>query len=153
MNKTLIINSIIKHYNFKNDGEFASLLGITAQVLSNWKSRNTFDPVLIYTKCEIFNAEWILTGNGVMLKSDVSNQGVEDLKKEVEQLERLNSIQEKMAAVLREFNDELKTRISTLEKEISELKDSGNGYGSSVQRGAVEFLNEPQLGGIPGKKG
>lgn len=64
------MNQIKSHYGFRKDAEFASFLGITPQSLSNWKSRDTFDPVLVYTKCEDLNPHWLLRGEGEMLKSD-----------------------------------------------------------------------------------
>ncbi|OBX17509.1 MULTISPECIES: LexA family transcriptional regulator [Bizionia] len=68
MDKTLIINKIIEYYDFKSDAKFARFLEITPQTLSNWKARNTFDAELIYTKCVELNPEWLLTGEGGMLK-------------------------------------------------------------------------------------
>ncbi|APD07049.1 hypothetical protein UJ101_01533 [Flavobacteriaceae bacterium UJ101] len=73
MNKSLILNQIKKHYNFKSDTQFAAHLGIKPQVLSNWKSRNTYDAELIYTKCVDLNPAWILTGEGNMLKENEVN--------------------------------------------------------------------------------
>lgn len=73
MNKTLILNSIKDYYRFKNNSEFARYLGITPQVLSNWKSRDTYDPSLIYTKCLDINPHWLLTGDGDMLSSENTN--------------------------------------------------------------------------------
>jgi repressor LexA len=70
MDKTLIIKEIKEHYNFKKDSELAKHLGISSQVLTNWKSRNTYDAELIYTKCLEINPEWLLTGKGDMLKKD-----------------------------------------------------------------------------------
>jgi len=66
----MIINHIKKFYAFEKDIDFAKFLGISPQVLYNWKSRNTFDAELIYTKCMDINPEWILTGSGSMLKKD-----------------------------------------------------------------------------------
>lgn len=71
MDKLLILNKIQEHYNFKKDAQFAEYLGIPAQNLSKWKLRNTFDAELIYTKCTQINPEWLLTGHGYMLKSDL----------------------------------------------------------------------------------
>ena len=70
MNKSLILNEIKLHYNIKSDTDFAKFLGIKPQVLSNWKSRNSIDYDLIYTKCLDIDANWLLTGKGNMLKSN-----------------------------------------------------------------------------------
>jgi hypothetical protein len=70
MDKTLILNKIQKHFGFEKDAKFAKYLGISAQTLSNWKSRKTFDPELIYTKCVGIQSAFLLTGKGDMLKND-----------------------------------------------------------------------------------
>ena len=72
MNKTLILNKIIEYKKFKSDAEFARFLEIPPQNLSKWKSRNTYDVELLYTKCPELNPEWLLTGRGEMLKNEVT---------------------------------------------------------------------------------
>jgi repressor LexA len=75
MNKLVILNNIQKHYGYDKDVHFAGFLGIPAQNLSKWKSRSTYDAELIYTKCPEINPEYLLTGEGEMLK-DSSPKGV-----------------------------------------------------------------------------
>ncbi|HAY3505753.1 S24 family peptidase [Elizabethkingia anophelis] len=72
MNKSLILNDIKSHLGFKTDSDFADFLGIKQNTLSNWKSRNTMDYELIITKCDKINANWLLTGEGEMLKNNIS---------------------------------------------------------------------------------
>lgn len=55
-----------------------------------------------------------------------------------------------LAESRKETIDLLKGKVITLEKEIAVLR-SKNAYDTSVQRGAVEFLNEPKLGEKIGK--
>ncbi|WP_163444446.1 helix-turn-helix domain-containing protein [Flavobacterium columnare] len=76
MDKLLILNKIKKYYNFQKDSQFADFLGIPPQNLSKWKTRNTYDAELIYTKCTEINPEWLLTGNGEMLKG-ATNEGMQ----------------------------------------------------------------------------
>lgn len=64
MNKTLILNQIIQEYNFKNDSEFATFLGINPQVVYNWKKRNTFNQSLLIDKLKDLNKMFLLTGEG-----------------------------------------------------------------------------------------
>ena len=73
MDKSLILNKIKSYLNLKSDTELANFLGIKPQVLSNWRARNTFDTELIYTKCVDIDANWLLTGEGEMLKSGNTN--------------------------------------------------------------------------------
>ncbi|MFJ1323628.1 LexA family transcriptional regulator [Capnocytophaga canis] len=70
MDKTLILNKIIEYKKFKSDAEFARFLEIPAQNLSKWKSRNTYDVELLYTKCPELNPEWLLIGKEPMLKNE-----------------------------------------------------------------------------------
>lgn len=63
-----MLNALINHYEGGNKSQFAKRLGVSAQGLSTWLSRNTFDTELIYSKCENVNSEWLLTGKGNMLK-------------------------------------------------------------------------------------
>lgn len=69
-----MLNMLQNYYGLNKDIEFASLLGISSQVLSNWKKRNTFDAELIYTKCLNINPDWLLTGNGDMFRNETSKQ-------------------------------------------------------------------------------
>ncbi|ATA75260.1 S24 family peptidase [Capnocytophaga sp. H2931] len=70
MDKTLILNKIIEYKKFKSDADFARFLEIPPQNLSKWKSRNTYDVELLYTKCPELNPEWLLIGKEPMLKSE-----------------------------------------------------------------------------------
>ncbi len=85
MDKSLILNEIKLHYGFKKDTDFADYLGITSQVLSNWKTRNTFDYDVIYTKCLNINPHWLFTGEGNMLKNEQVpvNSEVEPIKSDL----------------------------------------------------------------------
>ena len=80
MDKSLILNKIKSYLNLKSDTELANFLGIKPQVLSNWRARNTFDTELIYTKCVDIDANWLLTGEGEMLKRE--NTSTETSKEE-----------------------------------------------------------------------
>lgn len=70
MDKTLMLKQIKEYYKFESDADFAKHLSISRQTLSNWKARNTYDAELLYTKCLHLNPEWLLTGNGSMLKEE-----------------------------------------------------------------------------------
>ncbi|MBP1639752.1 MAG: hypothetical protein H6Q17_1335 [Bacteroidetes bacterium] len=68
MNKSLILNRIKEHYNFKSDAEFARFLKISPQVLANWHRRNSFDYDVLYTRCEDIDPNWLFSGKEPMLK-------------------------------------------------------------------------------------
>ncbi|AGB29728.1 putative transcriptional regulator [Prevotella dentalis DSM 3688] len=52
-----------------SDNALAELLGISKTTLSNWKSRNSIDIPLVFSKCEQLSIDWLLTGTGTMFKS------------------------------------------------------------------------------------
>lgn len=54
--------------NLSSDNALAETLGVSKATLSNWKSRNSIDIPLLFSKCEHISVDWLLTGNGAMLK-------------------------------------------------------------------------------------
>ena len=67
MDKTKMLEGLIRHYTKGNKAQFAKLLGVSAQTISAWIARNTFDAELIYAKCRYVDPSWLLTGEGPML--------------------------------------------------------------------------------------
>ena len=74
MEKKAIIEALISHYSNGNKAKFANLLEVTPQTISTWISRNTFDIDRVFAKCEDVSADWLLTGEGNMLKSENEKQ-------------------------------------------------------------------------------
>ena len=71
---TLILKELITHFGFKSDAKFADFLGIAPQTLNSWRMRDAFDYDLVYSKCVGIDANWLLTGDGEMLKtSNIGN--------------------------------------------------------------------------------
>lgn len=68
MDKTKMLEGLIRHYTKGNKAQFAKLLGVSAQTISAWIARNTFDAELIYAKCRYVDSSWLLTGEGAMLQ-------------------------------------------------------------------------------------
>lgn len=66
----LLIDRLLIYFKVDTNAALADKLGVSATTLSNWKSRNTIDFDLIFTKCEDINTNWLLTGEGLMLKSE-----------------------------------------------------------------------------------
>ena len=120
MDKLLILNKIKEYYSFKNDTKFAEFLGVTPQVLSNWKSRNTFDVELIYTKCLVFSPEWLLTGKGEMLKN---REEVQNVVNEPE--ENYGIDYKELYLREKEIVDILKKQIRGLESQLGIKRNAG----------------------------
>lgn len=75
-----MLNEIKSHFKINSETDFAKFLEITPQTLHNWKKRNTFDITVIYTKCVNISADWLITGEGPMLKNEkYSTSGDENL--------------------------------------------------------------------------
>lgn len=72
-----MLEAIISHYTEGNKAKFANLLGVSAQTISAWGARNTFDSELIYTKCSDISADWLLSGIGSMLRCNQKQSTVE----------------------------------------------------------------------------
>lgn len=73
MDKTKMLEGLIRHYTKGNKAQFAKLLGVSAQTISAWIARNTFDAELIYAKCRYIDSSWLLTGEGAMLQETENN--------------------------------------------------------------------------------
>ncbi|MDQ7918254.1 helix-turn-helix domain-containing protein [Mesonia sp. MT50] len=89
-----MLDQIKDYYGFRTDSEFAAHLGVKPQVLSNWKSRKTFDAELVYNKCKKLNPAWLLCQEGSMIGGQHAVQEVSEgrmpylLKKEINTLEK-----------------------------------------------------------------
>ena len=66
--KSAMLDTLIEHYAEGNKSRFAAKLGIRPQTISTWYARDTFDAELIYAKCEGVSGDWLLSGEGEMLK-------------------------------------------------------------------------------------
>ncbi len=72
-----------------SETQLADLLGITKSALSNWKSRNSIDYKILFTKCEHIDYNWLIKGVGEMTLTSQEPQTDNDtavLKKEIELL-------------------------------------------------------------------
>lgn len=79
MNKKAMVEALVSHYTNGNKAQFANILGVSAQTISAWIARSTLDAELVFTKCSEVSAEWLLTGNGSMLRNERPAQLVEPI--------------------------------------------------------------------------
>lgn len=70
MDKTKMLDALIRHFADGNKSRFANILGIRPQTISTWYARDTFDASLIYAHCEGVSGDWLLSGEGEMMKSN-----------------------------------------------------------------------------------
>ena len=74
MDKVQMLERLISHYAGGNKSRFAAMLGVKPQNVNAWLARNTFDAELLYTKCLGISGDWLLSGEGEMLKKDRENK-------------------------------------------------------------------------------
>lgn len=67
--KSEILDDIKSVYGFKTDVQLGKKLGIKTQTISTWRARDTFDVQLIYSKCELIDGNYLLSGKGQILRS------------------------------------------------------------------------------------
>jgi len=65
-----MLNKIKDYLGIRFSKDFADYLGVKPTTLSNWHKRNTFDHEVLFTKCGFVDPEWLITGEGEMLKSE-----------------------------------------------------------------------------------
>ena len=107
MNKKDMILALIEHYSDGNKAQFANLLGITPQGLSTWIKRETFDIELIYSKCEHISADWLLTGEGNMLKTNTSSADEAPCPDEKERKTEKNGEKQRKSEKNREYSSRI----------------------------------------------
>jgi len=73
MEKKDILAKIQEYKGYKSDKAFAQALGITPQTYSKWLSRNYFDVEKIRSVFPELSIEWLLTGQGDMIKGADDN--------------------------------------------------------------------------------
>lgn len=79
MDKSHVLNLIKDWRGLSSDADLARELGVTANNLSKWRMRNTYDVVTLSSRYPELSADWLLTGEGNMLREHPTGRGVEGL--------------------------------------------------------------------------
>ncbi|MFW5700637.1 MAG: helix-turn-helix domain-containing protein [Cyclobacteriaceae bacterium] len=133
MKINFIIDRLKAYFQVDTDSQLAKKLGVLPTTLSNWKARSSIDYNLIFTKCENISYDWLLTGEGEMLKKaegkadcttgkEIGTKRQEDciLCKEKD---RLISELEKHKETQEKFIDRLHKDLFHCEEELEEHKN------------------------------
>lgn len=72
MTKKERLEAIMAHYADGKTSVMASKLGVADSTISTWLKRDTYDLELLFAKCENISAEWLITGEGDMIKSNIN---------------------------------------------------------------------------------
>ena len=107
-----------------NDTELARMLGTTSSTISSWKARNSIP----YAKCEEIaedrgiNLDWLLTGNGEMLRGATCQPSSSNLSpKEEALLAMFNELSEDDQREICRLAED-KKRLRDMSKQIEELQ-------------------------------
>ena len=113
--KKTIIERAKMGLGISSDSEFAAILNINKSTLSNWKARNTIDYDVLFSKCEKINMNWLLTGEGAMLKDEIqlaTPQIEENFKLQTDRIVELQSVPlyelDATAGLVSLFNDSIR---------------------------------------------
>lgn len=125
IDKSLILNRIKKAYNLAGNSELARFLGVAPNTITNWYNRNSIDYDLIFPKCETLNIEWLLTGNGEMIKT--TNQTIEKPETIYVSKSQREKDLELTIKVQQELIDSLKNRLRQYEEGVQDVGVAGVG--------------------------
>ncbi len=121
MDKSLILSKIKEYLGIRTDKDFADFLGIKPTALAMWYKRNTFDIETIFKKCEGISAEWLLTGEGSMLRTQENASIVNTGGKNVNIQGSENTRVEEQSTDLLEIIKEQSKQINEKDKQIEKL--------------------------------
>lgn len=65
-----MLEKIIDHFGFKSQAEFARHIGISPQNINSWRTRGTYNVELLAVRFPELSGDWLLTGEGPMLKAE-----------------------------------------------------------------------------------
>lgn len=93
MDKRVMLEQLINYYTDGNKTRFAEQIGVKPQTINSWLTRNSYDAELIYSKCVNVSADWLLSGEGSMIKNEINHTiSDDDLKEELIKLRAENDV-------------------------------------------------------------
>ena len=101
MSKKEMLERLISYYTDGNKARFAAMIGVKPQTVSAWLARDTFDVEVIYANCEGISGDWLLSGQGEMIRKNNPTTGDDGrLIEKVALLEKLLAEKERVIMLL-----------------------------------------------------
>lgn len=85
-----MVEKLVDYFSNGNKAAFAKQLGVSPQTVHSWIARNTFDSELVFAKCDGLSADWLLTGEGPMLRSEDGIRFEETIQRAPVRLHRIS---------------------------------------------------------------
>ena len=85
-----MVEKLVDYFSNGNKAAFAKKLGVSPQTVHSWIARNTFDSELVFAKCDGLSADWLLTGEGPMLRSEDGIRFEETIQRAPVRLHRIS---------------------------------------------------------------
>lgn len=128
MDKSLILSEIKKYKKFNSDKEFASYMGISPQNLAKWYERNTYDIDKVFNSFPELSAEWLITGEGQMLKNEYSCKDMSSIASDYtatygKKSESINDTIRAKDEHIRDLQEQIRTLNRQLEALITIVED------------------------------
>ena len=103
------INDLAINYFDGNNSKMAKILSTSEANIRNYRA-NREPKIEFLTRIAEYleiNYEWLLTGRGTMLKSEISEKNIDYKEKYIEALEKIITLQEELTEVKKEIASEV----------------------------------------------
>jgi len=120
-----IIERLKSYFQVDSDSKLAQILGVKPNTISTWKARHSVDWPLIFSKCDNLNLNWLLTGEGPMLRNtDGFNDGPAQVATVVEQSCAQCAIKDKLIESQQATIEAQRETINLLKQELKTCSNS-----------------------------
>lgn len=72
LDKTKMLNELVDYFARGNKAEFARMIGVSTAAFNRWFVRGTYKPFVVLEKLPVVSAEWLMRGEGPMLRKDIN---------------------------------------------------------------------------------
>lgn len=155
INAEAVIQRLKNIYTIETDLELSQFLGVSAPTISNWKTRNSIDFLLVFSKCIGINYHYILTGEGnqfadnemgIKLAQKLNIPSKESSQKVLLEIEKISQLHDLVSSLKDIFNDDIQASIDRLVNQYQidssshSLQDSEIGRIEASASSIIQYL-------------